>query len=254
MFPQKKMKRLIYIVITLLIVSCNSENANDCFQTTGAIVQQEKSVLSFDKILVNRDIELIIKEGAAQKVIVETGKNLINDVEVVVLDGKLVLTDHNSCNYVRDYGITKIYVTSPNLTEIRSSTQYDVRSDGVLRYPILNVLSEDFNAPETSTNGNFRLEIDNNTFNLVFNNLSNCYISGKTENLNVTLASGTSRFEGSNLIAQKVFFWNRSSNDIIVNPQQSLTGKITGTGNVIAVTHPPIVDVQQVYKGRLIFN
>jgi len=250
----RKMKILSYIFTIILLVSCNSENAGDCFQTAGAIVQQEISVSNFDKILVNRDIELIIKEGSEQKVIIETGKNLINDVEAIVLDGKLILTDNNSCNYVRDYGITKIYVTSPNITEIRSSTQYEVRSDGILTYPSLTVLAEDYNAPDTFTNGNFRLQIDNSAFNLVFNNLSNCYISGKTENLNVTLASGTSRFEGENLIAQNVAFWNRSSNDIIVNPQQSLSGQITGTGNVIAVTHPPSVDVQQLYKGRLIFN
>ena len=248
------MKKLFNILILSLLFSCNSENAGDCFQTTGSIIQQEVAVSGFDKILVNRDIELIIKEGSEQKIVVETGKNLINDVEVEVLDGKLILTDNNNCNYVREYGVTKVYVTAPNITEIRSSTQYDVRSDGVLTYPSLTILSEDYNAPDTFTNGNFRLQIDNNAFNLVFNNISNCFISGKTDNLNVTLASGTSRFEGENLIAQNVTFWNRSSNDIIVNPQQSLSGLITGTGNVLAVTHPPSVDVQQLYKGRLIFN
>ncbi|AXP81220.1 hypothetical protein CJ739_2139 [Mariniflexile rhizosphaerae] len=236
------------------MLACNSEQAGDCFQTTGTIIQQEVSVSNFDKILVNRDIELIIKEGAEQKVIIETGKNLLNDVEAVVIDGKLILTDNNSCNYVRDYGITKVYVTSPNITEIRSSTQYDVRSDGVLTYPNLTILAEDYSAPGTFTNGNFKFQIDNVTFKLVFNNLSNCYISGKTNNLNITFAAGTSRFEGANLVAQNVTLWNRSSNDMIVNPQQSLTGKISGTGNVISVTHPPIVEVQELYKGRLIFN
>ena len=248
------MKRLTFILISVFFCSCNSENAGDCFQTTGTSIQQEITVLSFDKILVNRDIELIVKEGLEQNVTIETGKNLINDVEAIVLDGKLILTDKNTCNYVRNYGVTKVYVTSPNITEIRSSTQYDVRSDGVLTYPTLTVLAEDYNMPNTFTSGNFRLQIDNDNFNLVFNNLSNGYISGKTNNLNLTLAAGTSRFEGANLIAQNVVVWNRSSNDIIVNPQQSLTGQILGTGNVIAVTHPPIVDVQQLYKGRLIFN
>lgn len=248
------MKKLKYILILILIVSCNSENAGDCFQTTGPIVQQEVTVLNFDKILVNRDIELIIKDGLEQKVVVETGKNLMNDVEAVVLDGKLILTDNNSCNYVRDYGVTKVYVTAPNITEIRSSTQYDVRSEGILTYPNLTILAEDFNAPDSFTNGNFRLEIDNDFFSAVFNNISNCYVSGKTNSLNITLASGTSRFEGENLIAQNVEFWNRSSNDIIVNPQESLSGQITGTGNVIAVKRPPIVNVEQPYKGKLIFN
>ena len=248
------MKKLVYISILLLFFACNSETAGDCFQSTGNIIKQEITVTGFDKILVNRDIELIVKEGVTEKVVIETGKNLLNDVDAKVVDGQLILTDNNSCNYVRNYGVTKIYITAPNITEIRSSTQYEISSDGVLTYPSLTILAEDYSAPDTFTSGNFRLEIDNDAFNLVFNNLSNCFISGKTNNLNITFAAGTSRFEGENLIAQHVVLWNRSSNDMIVNPQQSITGKISGTGNVIAVSYPPVVDVQELYKGRLIFN
>jgi len=248
------MKKLIYILTLIIVFACDSENAGDCFQKAGSIIKEEVSLSSFDKILVNQDIELIIKDGAEQKVIIETGKNLINDVEAIVVDGKLTLTDNNTCNYVRSYGVTKIYVTAPNIKEVRSSTQYDVSSDGVLTYPSLTVLAEDFGAPETITSGNFVLAIDNNSFSLVFNNLSNCFISGKTNSLNVTLASGTSRFEGQNLIAQNVQVSNRSSNDIIVNPQLSIKGKISGVGHVISYTKPDIIDVEEVYKGRLIFK
>ena len=237
------------------MIACDSESASDCFKKTGNIIQQEVVVDSFNKIFINRDIELIIKEGIEQKVVIETGENLINDVEAKVLDGKLTLTDNNNCNYVRSYGITKVFVTSPNITEIRSSTQYDVSSDGVLTYPSLTILSEDFNNPENEfTNGNFKFQIDNSSFRLVFNNLSNCFISGRTNNLNITFAAGTSRFEGRDLVAENVTIWNRSSNDMIVNPQQSITGRISGTGNVIAVNEPPIVDVEELYKGRLIFE
>ena len=248
------MKNIFYIIVITLLFSCNSENANDCFQTTGPIVKQEVALGAFDKILVNRDVELILKEGTDQKVVIETGKNLLNDVEAVVVDGKLILSDNNSCNFVRDYGVTKVYVTAPNITEIRSSTQYDISSDGVLTYPSLTILSEDYNAPDTFTIGNFRLQINNASFRVVFNNLSNCFVSGTTTNLNVTFASGLSRFEGRNLIAQKVTIWNRSSNDMILNPIQEISGKISGTGDVICVNHPPVVNVEQQYKGRLIFE
>jgi Putative auto-transporter adhesin, head GIN domain len=248
------MKKLICIVGFSLLFTCNSENAGDCFQTTGHIVQQEVILSTFDKILVNRDIELIIIEGSAQKVVIETGENLLNDVEALVADGKLTLTDNNSCNYVRGYNITKVYVTSPNISEIRSSTQYDIRSDGVLRYPSLTILSEDFNAPDSFTNGNFRLQIDNGSFYVAFNNLSNCFVSGKTDNLNVAFYSGIGRFEGANLIAQNVTISHRGSNDMIVNPQQSLTGVLRGVGNLISKNEPPVVSVEQLYKGRLIFN
>lgn len=248
------MKKIIYIASFFLIFACDSENARDCFQETGTIIQEEVTVDIFDKIFVNRDIELIIKEGATQKVIIETGENLINDVEVVVVDRMLTLTDNNLCNYVRDYGITKIYITSANITEIRSSTQYDISSDGVLTYPSLSILSEDFGAPDTFTNANFKLQIDNDSFGVVFNNLSNCFISGQTNNLNITFAAGTSRFEGRDLVAQNVIIWNRSSNDMIVNPQQSIKGFISGTGDVISVNTPAIIEVEEVYKGQLIFE
>lgn len=248
------MKKIIFISILLLLFTCDSENANDCFQKTGAIIQKEVVVDVFNKILVNRDVELIIKEGPIQKIIIETGENLLNDVTAFVIDGQLILTDNNTCNYVRDYGITKVYVTSPNITEIRSSTQYDVRSDGVLTYPNLTILSEDFNVPDTFTSGNFKLQIDNNSLSVVFNNLSNGFISGQTNSLNITFAAGTSRFEGRDLVAQNIQLWNRSSNDMIVNPQQVIKGKIAGTGNVIAINKPPVVEVEEVYKGSLIFE
>lgn len=248
------MKKLFYITIMVLLFSCHGENAGDCFQTTGNIIQLEVTLDTFDKILVNRDVELILKVGNKQKVVIETGKNLINDVEAIVADSQLILSDNNSCNYMRKYGITKVYVTSPDILEIRSSTQYEVSSDGVLTYPSLTILSEDYSVPDSFTVGNFRLDIDTSSFNVLFNNLSNAYITGKTDYLNVTYASGTSRFEGRNLTAQNVYIWNRSSNDMIINPVIEIKGKISGTGNVICVNQPPIVEVEEQYKGRLIFE
>ncbi|OEK07987.1 hypothetical protein A8C32_16135 [Flavivirga aquatica] len=248
------MKKILYILSFFLIIACDSESANDCFQKTGDIIKQEVIVSNFNKILVNRDVELILKDGVNQSVVIETGENLINDVTAIVVDGELALSDNNSCNYIRNYGITKVYITSPNITEIRSSTQYDISSDGVLTYPNLTILSEDFGAQDSFTVGDFRLQIDNESFKLTFNNLSSCYVSGKTNNLNVAFFSGNSRFEGESLVAQNVQVRNRSSNDMIVNPQQEIKGKILGVGNVISINRPPVVEVEEVYRGRLLFR
>lgn len=248
------MRKILNILFIGLFFSCDSEHVNDCFQKTGEIIKQEVSVETFNKILVNRDIELIIKENSEQKIEIETGKNLFKDVEAKVEEGTLVLTDKNTCNFVRDYDVTKVYVASPNIVEIRSSTQYDVRSDGVLTYPILHLLSEDFSAPDTFTSGNFRLEVNNESLKITFNNLSNAFISGSTNNFFVGLFAGTSRIEAGELIAQNVELSHRSSNDIIVNPLASLKGVIRGTGNVISKKRPVEVLIEELYTGRLIFE
>tara|TARA_R110002073_G_scaffold148335_3_gene301419 strand:- start:15297 stop:16013 length:717 start_codon:yes stop_codon:yes gene_type:complete len=238
----------------MLIVACNSEDALDCFQTEGNIVQQEIVVSSFEKIVVNRDIELIVKEGSDYRVIIETGENLLNDVLVIVVDNELQLTDNNTCNYVRDYGNTKVYVTAPNITEIRNSSQYEVSSEGILTFPELSLVSEDFNAPGSFTVGDFRLQINNDKLRVVTNNISSFYMSGTVNSLFVGFYAGAGRFEGENLIAQSVDVFHRGSNDMIVNPQISLTGELRGTGNLISVNQPPTVEVEQFYTGELIFN
>src|SRR5690606_26191168 len=199
------------------------------------------------KILVNENIEMILKEGPGQKIVVETGENLLNDIVVEVIEGELILTNNNSCNYVRDYTSTKIYVTAPNITEIRSSTQFDISSDGVLTYPDLIIYSEAFRDAYQTT-GNFYLELNNESFRLVFNNLSNCFISGSTNNLNINFAAGNCRFEGENLLAGTINVYHRGSNDIIVHPVESITGNLYGTGDLILVNQPETVEVEQHYK------
>jgi len=41
---------------------------------------------------------------------------------------------------------------------------------------------------------------------------------------------------------------------MVVNPQLELTGELLGTGNLISVNQPPLVDVERLYTGRLIFE
>lgn len=234
--------------------ACNSEDAIDCFQTAGNTIQQEVAVANFEKILVNRDIELIITQASAYKVTIETGENLINDVEVKVVGNRLELTDNNTCNYVRDYGITKVYVEAPNLTEIRNSSQYEVSSVATLSYPDLSLVSEDFNENVAFTVGNYRLSVTSENLVIISNNISSFYLEGEVQNLFVGFFSGSGRFEGENLIAQHIEVNHRGSNDVIVNPIQSLTGVIRGTGDVIAVNQPPLVDVERIYIGQLLFE
>jgi len=248
------MKKILVIFIGVLLLACDNENANDCFQKTGAIITQEIEVTNFTKIKVNRDVELILKEGPIQKVIIETGENLLNDVSVVVINEQLVLTENNTCNFVRDYNVTKVYVTAPNITEIISSTQFTVSSDGVLNYTNIDVLSEDYHDPSVIAVGTINLELNSQGIRVVGNNLTSFSLSGITENLNVNFAAGDGVFNGASLIANEVNVFHRGTNNIIVNPQSVLKGRLVSTGNLISVNQPPVVDVEVLYTGGLIFQ
>lgn len=177
----------------------------------------------------------------------------MENISVTVENDRLLLKDNNGCNLFRDYGITKIYISAPNLTEIRNSTQFTVRSHGVLNYSSLDLLSEDHSG-DFYNNGIFNLEVNATDVFVVINNFTTTFISGTVTNLRVDLASGDGRFEGRNLIAQDVTIYHRGTNDIIVNPQQKLTANLVSTGNVISVTTPPVLDIQEQFDGRVIFE
>jgi hypothetical protein len=246
------MKHLVFTLLVFVLFSCDNEAGWGCIQTSGPSVVDELTVEPFDKILVNRDIELVIRQGEAYNVEIQTGQNLRSGIEVSVVENQLQLTDHNSCNFVRDYGLTKISVTTPTLKEIRSSTQYLTSSDGALNFENLTLLCENYNSDYLSI-GDFKMTVNTQTLRVVANNLSEFTIEGSVEHLIIGFYAGLCQFNGAELSAQNVTVFQRSSHDITVKPLQSLEGEIRSVGNVISIHTPPIVDVQEYYSGRLVF-
>ena len=246
------MKHFTYAFLFLTIFACDQNNAWDCIQTSGPLVIEEFTLAPFEKILVNRDISLTIKQGTEYKVDVETGENLMGDIEISVVGKQLQLSDNNRCNLVRDYGLTKMTVTTPYLNEIRSSTQYLTTSEGVLNFENLNLISENYNSDFISS-GDFNLNVNSQTLSITANNLSVFRISGSTDSLSVQFFGGVCEFKGDNLIAEHINIFQRSSHDMIFNPQQSLEGEIRSTGNVISVHTPAVVNVEEFYTGQLFF-
>jgi|SRR5690554_3446245 len=249
------MKTITIGLLILLLFSCSPDRAMDCFKSSGSMVQREIPVPTFSKILVWDRVKLFVQQGEKLKVIVESGSNLIDDVRVSVKDGKLEIRDNNSCNLVRDYGITKVYVTAPNITELRSSTGYPIKSIGVLRFPELALFSEDFNTSgDYQADGDFNLDLDVENLYVVANGLSKFYLRGRAERASFGLYAGDCRIYSKELVVQHLDIYHRSSGPMVVNPQQSIKGKIVSVGDVISKNRPPIVEVQELYRGRLIFE
>jgi len=248
------LKKIFYIITLILLGSCNSENANNCFQTAGKTTQKEVDVPFFDKVVVHEHISLIITQGNTQKVIVETGENLQNDISVEIINNELILKNHNTCNFIRAYDLTKIYITVPNLTRIRNASEFNVTSNGVLTYPSLYLMSAGDKSSFLSV-GDWHLNIENESVKIWGNGIAVFYLEGTTNNLDLNFSDGDTRFEGGNFKAEHINVKQISSNDMIVYPVQSLKGSIHSTGDVISYNKPPIVEVTLLNNyGNLIFK
>lgn len=246
-------KYLLFLVVLWIFNSC--EKPSDCVESTGAIILKDIPVEAFNKIKVYKDIAVEITQGIEYKVQIQAGENFIDNVKVQQNGDQLIFKDETSCNWVRTYGTIKILVTTPTLEEIYSKTDRNISSNGVLTFPNLTILSLDKDADGETGAGSGDFHIEVNTINLTIgnNNVSRFYLSGQTQNANFNFYFGDGRVEAENLMAQNINIYHRGSNDMIVYPVQSITGKMVSTGNVVLKNVPPIVDVQELYQGKVIY-
>ncbi len=225
---------------------------SECIESAGNEISKEFVVTSFDKIKVYKGINLVITQGNIQKIEVKTGENLISDIDAKVEDNMLILKDNTTCNWVREYGQTTIYVTTPTLTDIFCKTEKTISSNGILTFPIIRLNAVDLvDGPAT---GDFKLQIDNNQLVIETNNVANFYISGKTKDFQANFYEGNGRIEAANLLADYVNVFHRGSNDMILNPQIKMTGKMVSTGNIICKNPNVINEVIALFQGQVFFN
>jgi hypothetical protein len=248
--------RKIIILLSFLLVFISCEKPSECYESTGDMVTRTIPVNPFTRIKVYRGIAVVITEGPEYKVEIKSGSNLIDNVSVTQNDNQLVFTDNTTCNWLREYGQTTVYVTTPNLEEIYSKTERNISSNGTLTYPTLRIfaLDKDADGEEGAGTGDFYLTLNNSQLVVENNNVSRYFISGTTNEANLNLYAGDGRIDASNLTSQTIKVYHRGSNDMIVRPMQSITGKMVSTGDVILKNNPPIVEVQQLYQGQVIYN
>jgi hypothetical protein len=216
------------------------------------MVTREIEVTPFETVFVYTGIGLVIKQGPEYKVEVRSGENLIDDIEVKVENNTLTLKDKTTCNWVRDYGQTTAYITAPSLSDIHSKTEQEIRSDGVLSYPIIRLYSMDLT--DGAGTGDFIFEIDNGQLVVLNNNVSRFYISGNTQEALLNFYDGNGRLEAQNLTINVAKVFHRGSNDLIIKPLHSVEGDLFSTGNLILLNTPPNVNVTEHYQGRVIYN
>jgi Putative auto-transporter adhesin, head GIN domain len=249
------MKKL-FLLLPFLLVFISCEKPSECIESTGDMVTRDIPVTAFTKIKVYRGISLVITQGAEYKVTIQSGSNLIDNIEITQVDNQLILKDKTTCNWLRDYGQTTVYITTPNLEEIYSKTDRNISSAGILTFPILRLYALDKNGDgeDSAGTGDFHININNNQLVIENNTVSRYYISGNTTDAVFDFWAGDGRIEAGDLTAQTIEVYDRGSNDMIVKPIQSITGKMVSTGDIILKNNPPIVDVQQLYMGHVIYN
>ncbi len=142
------------ILLTILFSDCKKENRCDCIKRTGSIISETRTIIGFDKVQVENNLNVFITQDSAFEVTVEAGENIVPLIETVVTDGTLFIRNKNRCNWTRSYNKPfNVYIKMPVIKYITS--------DGTGNIKGLNTITTDMFDVRTKNSGNIELTVNN---------------------------------------------------------------------------------------------
>ena len=152
-------KIISFVVLFASIKSCKKAEDRKCLKSTGKIITQEIGMPSFTKLDLFERIEYTLVQDTVFKVVLNGGKNLLNEIKISVSDDRLKITNENTCNFLRSYKkIIKAEIHFKDLTEINYRGTEILTNLDTLHLPWINVLI-------VNSSGSVRLNLNSNSIN-----------------------------------------------------------------------------------------
>ena len=242
--------RLLNLILILFIVSsfssCKKKDLGDCFKSTGEITEQVREIGHFTKIVVRDNINLILSPVESDVLNVSAGKNLLDKIVTEKTGDTLVISNNNSCNWVRDFSVPiTVYLSVDQLYEIEYRSIGDINCTDTIFCDTLRV-----NVYE----GAGTLNILTNTYQLhtsLHYGTADIKLSGRCM-LSYVYSAGWGLIDNRALISNQVYVGNKSSNDIYLRAENTLAATIEGIGNIYYIGNPENISFSQIGSGQLI--
>ena len=181
------MKQIVFFAFALIVL-----NACNQIQGSGNIVTENRSTGDFTGISAGGACEVELKNGPVTEVKVEADDNIIGLIETKVSNHTLNITTKNGNNF--NNGHFKVYVTAPEINEIKSS--------GAASIIIKNILkSNDKITLEASGAATITGEADAPEINAEASGAAGIKLSGRTKNYKAE-ASGSATIKTENLMSE----------------------------------------------------
>ena len=250
------MKQLLRNCILFILLTCTlaCSELNDCFTNSGAEETRIFEVDFFDQLVLRQNVSLQIIESDEEFVEITAGRNRIDEVFVKVQDSTLVIETGGFCTAGFSSAPVQAVVSTASLREIRNSSQFPIKSIGVLTYPRLALLSNRGIPGETINVGDFELQIDNDFVWVNTSGASLFNLKGKTNRFDFGIYTATGKIEAQNLIADTINASHRGYSEVHISPKHVLKGEIRSTGNITLHHIPEVIEVEETFTGTIIID
>lgn len=231
------MRNLLYIFIALWIISIASCN-KDCYKSWGKESSIEYGINSFDTVRVSDVFQVYFHRADEYKILIEGGKNVIEEIRCEVENNTLNISNENKCNWVRSQNkdIT-IHVHTPSFEKVYLDGESDLYSTDTFYCDtfFLMVYSGASTANFTISADRAMLKVNAGTGKFTF--------KGKTKNSYI-YSHGTAFIYEDELEAESSHINNLSSGDVFVWATQTLKVENIERGDIYYKGNPEEVILQ----------
>ncbi len=233
------MKKALYISILLsvFLFACKKENRGDCFKGVGSQAEEMRSLLPFNRIVIDKDVDVILVPDTAEFVIVRCGENLIDLIKTDVSGTELTITNTNKCNWVRSFNTPiKAEVHLISISSLYFKGSGNVNSTDTLR-------SANFKLEAYNASGNIDITVRNG-WNEVVQHTGNADLKVNGWAPYNTMYSGGNGFlDCRNLKCSTAYVLHRGTGNFYVKADNYLDVEINLIGDVYYWGNPAINQV-----------
>lgn len=208
----------------------------------GEVVEERRNVENFDEIKTSRGMNVYLSQGNNKKVLVVADSNLMDAIETKVEDNTLVVTTSQN---IRRSKSLKVFVTAPQINNIRSTAGSNVNSENQLKTDNLEL--------NASAGSNIRLDVDAENLDVSATAGSNINLEGRSA-IFTAKASAGSNIRAEDLTVKDCNARTNSGANIWIRVNSKFEGKASSGGNVFYSGNPESINSESSSGGNVIKN
>lgn len=238
------MKKIVKLaVFGAFLVGFTANAQSEKISGNGKVVTETRTTSEYDAIKVSGSYDVDLVAGKEGKIILKGEENILANLIVEVEDNTLKIYNKKNTNLRPSMG-KKIQVTIPfeKISEVNLSGSGNVQS----KDPIKN----DKFLAKLSGSGNFNLAIDSNNLELNLSGSGNVRLKGTADNFTTKL-SGSGDIDAADLKSKNVDVNVSGSGNSRVNCNESLTARVSGSGDIKYSGNPEKRDVKVSGSGNI---
>ena len=235
-----KITQKVVILILSVIISTSCIYTGSSLKGNGNVVEENRKVGDFEEIIVSRGMNVYISQGDITKVMVKADENLLDAIETRMEGDVLEVTSNAN---IRTATVKKVFITTPDISSIRTSSGSNVFSETIITSKNLDL--------SASSGSNLKLEIKTGKVDASVSSGSNINIEGITDYFYGKASSG-SNLKAENLSSKRSEMKASSGANIWINVKEELQAEASSGGNIFYYGNPESTDIEKSSGGNVI--